>query len=97
MSFAFRDSSVVIIETACTSVRAIIGLPELLKLPSVEIEARVGLKRTGESSTQPQLHVNDYLVGHKLNEALEAGDDVAVSYPFLNNDIKDYKAAEAIW
>ena len=97
MSFAFRDSSVVIIETGCTTIRAIIGLAELLKLPSVEIEARVGLKRTGESSTQPQVHVNDYLVGHRLNEALEAGEDIAVSWPFSSGDIKDYKAAEAIW
>ena len=96
-NFAFRDSSVVIIETGCTSVRAIHGLAELLKLPSVEIEARVGLRRTGESSTQPQVHVNDYLVGHKLDDALEAGEDISISWPFLNGDIKDYKAAEAIW
>lgn len=34
-NIAFRDASVVIIETGHTKVRAILGLVDLLKLPSV--------------------------------------------------------------
>lgn len=34
-SVAFRDSSVIIIETGRTSVRATFGLHELLRLPTV--------------------------------------------------------------
>ena len=94
---AFRDLSVVVIETGRTTIRAILGLAELLKLPAIEIDARVGLRQTAESSTRPETHVNDYLVGHKLDEALEAGEDVIVSWPFRYGDIKDWAAAEAIW
>ncbi|PBK99350.1 actin-like ATPase domain-containing protein [Armillaria gallica] len=41
---SFRDSTVVIIETSRTVVRAGLGLHELLKIPTVEIQARVGLR-----------------------------------------------------
>ncbi|EPQ56390.1 actin-like protein [Gloeophyllum trabeum ATCC 11539] len=43
---AFRDSSIVVIDTSRTSVRAILGLGELLPTPAVEIKARVGLRRS---------------------------------------------------
>lgn len=42
---AFRDSTVVMIDTSRTSIRAGHGLHDLLKTPSVEIPARVGLRR----------------------------------------------------
>lgn len=41
--------------------------------------------------------VNDYLVGASLDEALEAGHDVLVSWPFADGDIRDWTQAEAIW
>ncbi|EJD07496.1 actin-related protein [Fomitiporia mediterranea MF3/22] len=107
-NIAFRDSSVVIIETGCTAIRAIRGLAELIERPTVEVEARVGLRRTneengfgnGQSSTSKahsQPKVNDYLVGRQLDEALAAGMDVVVSWPFEDGGIKDYVAAEALW
>ncbi|EPQ56387.1 actin-like protein [Gloeophyllum trabeum ATCC 11539] len=43
---AFRDSSIVVIDTSRTSVHAILGLGELLPTPAVEIKARVGLRRS---------------------------------------------------
>ncbi|ESK97699.1 actin-related protein [Moniliophthora roreri MCA 2997] len=42
---SFHDATVVIIETSRTAVRANLGLHELLKTPSVEIQARVGLRK----------------------------------------------------
>ncbi|KAJ8094626.1 hypothetical protein PM082_010632 [Marasmius tenuissimus] len=42
---SFRDATVVIIETSRTAIRAGLGLHELLKTPSVEIQARVGLRK----------------------------------------------------
>ncbi|KAJ7173783.1 actin-related protein [Mycena filopes] len=42
---SFRDSTVIIIETGRTVVRAGLGLHDLLKTPTVEISARVGLRR----------------------------------------------------
>lgn len=100
-NIAFRDSSVVIIETGCTTVRAIHGLSELVKPPAVEVEARVGLRRIEENgngqSSKPEPTVNDYLVGRQLDEALAAGQDIIVSWPFDNGDIKDFLGAEAVW
>ncbi|KAJ7493447.1 actin-related protein [Mycena galericulata] len=42
---SFRDANVIIIETGRTVVRAGLGLHELLKTPTVELSARVGLRR----------------------------------------------------
>lgn len=147
MTIAFRDSTVVIIETGRTLIRAGIGLSELLKTPSLvclfylmssnntfiehyvqEIPARVGLPRdvpteshygdtlqvngstedlrpsasTSRASSLPQqsassAKVNDYLVGAQLDEALAAGQDIAISWPFADGDVRDWTQAEAIW
>ncbi|KAI5121491.1 hypothetical protein M0805_006529 [Coniferiporia weirii] len=104
-NIAFRDSSVVVIETGRTTVRAILGLADLLKTPAVEIEARVGLRRAqvdevsapAVQSNRPHAKVNDYLVGRQLDEALAAGQDIVVSWPFAEGSIKDFYEAEAIW
>lgn len=41
--------------------------------------------------------VTDYLVGAQLDEALEAGQDIDVYWPFADGDISDWTQAEAIW
>ncbi|PCH44390.1 actin-like ATPase domain-containing protein [Wolfiporia cocos MD-104 SS10] len=46
MSHSFRDSSIVVLDTGRTTVRAGLGLHDLLRTPSVDIPARVGLPRT---------------------------------------------------
>ncbi|KAF8889362.1 actin-related protein [Infundibulicybe gibba] len=124
---SFRDSTVVIIETGRTVIRAGLGLHELLKTPAVEFPARVGLRRgasdvysngtqngggtegsevplasTGRASSLPQntkstASVNDYLVGTQLDEALSTGQDIAISWPFADGDVRDWTQAEAIW
>ncbi|KAF9447508.1 actin-related protein [Macrolepiota fuliginosa MF-IS2] len=120
---SLRDANVIIIETSRTTVRAGIGLYDLLKTPSIEIPARVGLRRgasgdtsalaRGESvfdaataassraaSAMPQplkAAVTDYLVGTQLDEAIAAGQDIIISWPFAKGDIADWAQAEAIW
>ncbi|KAG6817535.1 hypothetical protein H0H87_007503 [Tephrocybe sp. NHM501043] len=126
---SFRDLNVVIIETARTKVRAGLGLHDLLKTPSVEILARVGLRRNasgehlnkaqqpiapGDNAAKPKVantsrvsafpqhyepnaSVNDYLVGTALDEALVAGQDISISWPFADGDVRDWTQAEAIW
>ncbi|KAJ4473687.1 actin-related protein [Lentinula aciculospora] len=119
---ALRDASVVVIETARTVVRAGLGLHELLKTPSVIIQARVGLRKnafnttdvssgygatengasTTRASSLPLIapsnaSVNDYLVGTQLDDALAAGQDIAISWPFADGDVRDWTQAEAIW
>ncbi|TFK89166.1 actin-like ATPase domain-containing protein [Polyporus arcularius HHB13444] len=103
----FRDSTVVIIETGRTHIRAGQGLHDLLRLPTVELPARVGLRRnlaasTGEngastSNATSSAKVTDYLVGTQLDEALAAGQDLIVSWPFAEGDVSDYTQAEALW
>ena len=51
------------------------------------------------TSTLPNLKagVKDYLVGSQLDDALMRGEDLVVSYPFADGDVKDFIQAEAIW
>ncbi|KAI0658015.1 actin-like ATPase domain-containing protein [Cubamyces menziesii] len=106
-STSFRDSTVVIIETSRTSIRAGIGLHDLLHLPTVDIPARVGLRRNalsqngeeGPSSSKAPIStkVTDYLVGSQLDEALATDQDITVYWPFANGDVSDFIQAEALW
>lgn len=41
--------------------------------------------------------MNDYLVGAQLDDALAAGQDVSISWPFADGDVRDWIQAEAIW
>lgn len=47
--------------------------------------------------SEPNASVNDYLVGAQLEEALASGQDVSVSWPFADGDVRDWTQAEAIW
>ncbi|KAJ8522723.1 hypothetical protein ONZ45_g733 [Pleurotus djamor] len=47
------------------------------------------------SSSTAQVH--DYLVGSQLDDALAAGQDVVVSWPFADGDVRDWTQAEALW
>ncbi|KAI6044260.1 actin family [Pisolithus marmoratus] len=124
---SFRDSSILIIETGRTTIRAGLGVHELLRAPAVEILARVGFRQaTGEPSngvdtngkelsnnsdtsrsssslnrlpyhSNPTAKVNDYLVGTQLDEALATGQDILVSWPFADGDVRDWTQAEALW
>ncbi|KAH9940935.1 actin-like ATPase domain-containing protein [Epithele typhae] len=95
---SFRDSQVVIIETGRTCIRAGQGLHDLLRLPAVQVSARVGLRRslvTLQSESGAQSH--RLPVGSQLDDALATGQDILVSWPFDGDDIKDYTQAEALW
>ena len=45
----------------------------------------------------PKASVKDYLVGSQLEDALAKGEDILISYPFADGDVKDFMQAEAIW
>ncbi|KAF8920710.1 actin-related protein [Mucidula mucida] len=114
---AFHDSTVVILETGKDVLRAGLGLFDLLKTPTVEIQARVGLRSTasngdvlnganGEtqpsssrapSQPPPTAGPNEYLVGTQLDEALAAGLNVAVYWPFQDHPITQWAQVEALW
>ncbi|KAJ7050524.1 actin-related protein [Mycena amicta] len=88
----FRESTIVVIETGRASIRAGLGIHELIKTPAVEVTARVGLRRDALTAT-----VKDYLVGTQLDEALATNSDIVVSWPFAEGYIKDWTQAEALW
>ena len=47
---------------------------------------------------QPQtLKITDYLVGHQLDDALAAGQELVISWPFAEGQILDFMQAEALW
>ncbi|KAI0666763.1 actin-like ATPase domain-containing protein [Trametes maxima] len=109
-STSFRDSTVVIIETSRTAIHAGIGLHDLLHLPTIDIPARVGLRRhtsqNAEDGTFPcpstskapnTAKVTEYLVGSHLDEALAAGQDITVYWPFAEGEVSDFIQAEALW
>jgi len=43
------------------------------------------------------LKVTDYLVGHQLDDALAAGQDLVISWPFADGQISDFMQAKALW
>lgn len=49
------------------------------------------------SQPSPSAKVHDYLVGSQLDEALEAGHDIIVSWPFADGDVRDWTQEEALW
>ena len=54
--------------------------------------------RAASAAPQPQtLKVTDYLVGHQLDDALAAGQELVISWPFADGQIKDFMQAEALW
>ncbi|EIN06159.1 actin-like ATPase domain-containing protein [Punctularia strigosozonata HHB-11173 SS5] len=91
-NIAFRDSSIVVVDTARTSVRAGLGLHELLQIPSVEIQARVGVRK---GIATPK--VTDYVVGPQLDDAIAAGQELDIFWPFQYGDVEDWIQAEALW
>jgi len=50
-----------------------------------------------DGSGPSTIKVSDYLVGPQLDEALAAGQDLIVSWPFVGAQILDWTQAEAIW
>ncbi|KAI0319639.1 actin-like ATPase domain-containing protein [Amylostereum chailletii] len=124
-NIAFRDSSIVLIETGRSFIKAGLGVHDLLRAPSVEIQARVGIRPPPDfssytranstldalpsastsraASALPQPHplpsarVTDYLVGTQLDDALAAGHDLVVSWPFADGKVHDWVQAEALW
>ena len=67
--------------------------------------ARVGLRKplrnsdepNGASSSNRIVKVTEYIVGQQLDDALAAGEDLEVSWPFAEGTIKDFTEAEALW
>lgn len=48
-------------------------------------------------SSQTRASVNDYIVGAQLDEAIAAGQELVISWPFIDGGVKDWTQAEAIW
>ncbi|KAI0788794.1 actin-like ATPase domain-containing protein [Abortiporus biennis] len=101
---SFRESVLVILDTSRTRIRAGVGIHDLLKTPAVDIPARVALPRPTENadpeagpskSSSPK--VTEYLVGSQIDDALAAGHDLDISWPFAEGDISDWTQAEALW
>jgi actin-related protein 9 len=54
--------------------------------------------RAASAAPQPHnLKVTDYLVGPQLDDALAAGQEITVSWPFVDGQINDFMQAEALW
>jgi actin-related protein 9 len=53
--------------------------------------------RASSPHSESSAVVNDYLVGSGLDDALATGQDMAISWPFADGDIRDWTQAEAIW
>ena len=49
------------------------------------------------NNAQKKVRVSNYLVGKNLDDALNAGEDLEISWPFERGDVDDWVQAEAIW
>jgi actin-related protein 9 len=64
----------------------------------VEAGPSASTSRAASAAPQPQiLKVTDYLVGPQLDDAIAAGQDLIISWPFAEGEIKDFMQAEALW
>lgn len=60
--------------------------------------ASTSTSRAASAAPHPQtLKVTDYLVGHQLDDALAAGQELVISWPFADGQIYDFMQAEALW
>ena len=61
-------------------------------------EAGPSTSRAASAAPQPQsLKVTDYLVGPQLDDALAAGQELVISWPFADGRVSDFMQAEALW
>jgi actin-related protein 9 len=54
---------------------------------------------TNGSSLTPHgtFRINEYIIGQQLDDALAAGQDLVVTYPFADGTVTDWVQAEALW
>lgn len=94
-----REARTVIISHGSYTIRAGLGIHEVLRQPTVNLTARVGLRRSqleGGENVKPA----DYLVGAILDEALRTQsteDPVTVSWPMIGGEIRDWGGMAALW
>ena len=67
----------------------------------LDVQPSASTSRAASTMPQPQpvltARVTDYLVGPQLDDALSAGPDLVVSWPFADGEISDWTQAEALW
>lgn len=67
----------------------------------LDVQPSASTSRAASTMPQPQpvltARVTDYLVGPQLDDALSAGQDLVVSWPFADGEISDWTQAEALW
>ncbi|CAE6460282.1 unnamed protein product [Rhizoctonia solani] len=107
---SFRDSTVVIIDTGRSTIKAGQGIHELLRTPTVDIPARVARRKnavapkeenSAEGEAPKPLRPSSYLVGPQIDEALANGEELDIFWPFEGGDkagaVSDWTQAEALW
>jgi actin-related protein 9 len=71
---------------------------QLVAGESGPLSASTSNSRAPSAAPQPHtLKVTDYIVGHQLDDALAAEQDLIISWPFADGQISDFMQAEALW
>lgn len=94
-----REARTVIISHGSHTIRAGLGIHEVLRQPTVNLSARVGLRRS-QKGANLKLKPSDYLVGGLLDEALQSQsseDPIEVSWPMVNGEVRDWDGMAALW
>ncbi|EMD38882.1 hypothetical protein CERSUDRAFT_151620 [Gelatoporia subvermispora B] len=79
-NLAFRDASIIVLDTGRTAIRAGLGIHDLLRTPSIVIPACVGLRRTPSATNGENISA----------QAVENGNAVASSSTTSAPQIHDY-------
>lgn len=77
-----------------------LGAPPMSRVNSGQANDGTPAASTSRAATQapaPGARVVDYIVGTALDEALAAGHDIAVYWPFADGTVNDWVQAEALW
>lgn len=74
-----------------------VGLRKNANLNSTDGEPFDGGSTSAASGPTAHAKVTDYLVGTQLDEALAAGQEVDIYWPFESGRVTDWTQAEALW
>jgi len=89
-----------LLRTPAVDIPACVGIRQSL-IPSAPIPVNGdndSQPQTSSSKTSPvSAKVTDYLVGTQLDDAVAAGQDITIYWPFSEGDVSDWIQAEALW
>ncbi|KAI0084488.1 actin-like ATPase domain-containing protein [Irpex rosettiformis] len=88
-----------LLRTPSVTLTARVGLRRTVNGDAQQVNGDASGETSASTSKLPELSVKvtDYLVGAQLDEALAAGQEIDLYWPFSEGEVSDWTQAEALW